>query len=88
MARTVRKRKAGEALERVPTRRALPRVRRQVHSPVATLSRSAAHMRFRPESTYRNMAQADFACKVLGNLSMVAPEGSAPLSTRFLRMLG
>ena len=72
----------------VPVRRELPVIRREIHSPIDALSRSAAHMRFRPESTYRTPTQADFASMVLRNLSMIAPEGSTPLSTKFLRMLG
>jgi hypothetical protein len=88
MARTLRERKAEKPPTEVPVRRALPRIRREIHSPVATLSRSAAHMRLNAESTYGNPLQADFACMVLRNLSTIAPEGSTPLSTKFLRMLG
>ncbi len=87
MARTLRERKAEKPLSEVPIRRALPRITRKIHSPVATLSRGAAHMRLNIESTYESPARADFACMVLKNLSTFAPEGSTPLSTKFLRML-
>ncbi len=83
MARTLKEEKA----EEVPIRRPLPRIKRELHSPVDTFGRAAAHMRFPSESVYRSSAQADFAYRVLRNLSEVMPEGSTPLPTRFLRML-
>lgn len=88
MARTLKEREVEKPPTEIPIRRALPMIRREIHSPVATLSRSAAHMRLNAESTYGSPTQADFACMVLRNLSMIAPEGSIPLSTKFLRMLG
>ena len=88
MARTLKEREAEKPPIEVPIRRALPRIMREMHSPVATLSRSAAHMRLNTESTYGSPTQADFACMVLRNLSTIAPEGSTPLPTKFLRMLG
>jgi len=81
MARTLRKAPK-------PRKRALPMMERELHSPITSLGRGAVHMRLRPESTYRNPTQADFACRIMRNLSMVVPAGSTPLSARFSRMLG
>lgn len=78
--------------ERPPEERAAPvrvplPVAREMHTPIDVLSRSVAHLRTHSEATYRDTGEADFRLSVAKNIQELRLEGSAPLSSRFARLL-
>lgn len=60
---------------------------RGYHHPLVTLTRTAKHFRIKPEATYRSVNTADFAFSVATNLSKLRLDASAPIPSRFAKML-
>lgn len=83
---------AGPLIEREEERKkaVLPTIRREqheLHSALDALGRGAAHIHTPPEGTYRNVEEAGRVTRIVANVQSFLQEGSAPLYTRFLRML-
>ena len=68
----------------------MPAIRREqpeLHGAIDTLSRGAAHLHTPPDGTYRSVEEAGKMTRILANIQTFLQEGSAPLHTRFARML-
>jgi len=85
---------AGETFREVeavrpPERGMLPRVQREeaLHHPIEALGRAAANLRLSAESTHRDCAHADLACRITRNVDALGREGTPPLPASFMRML-
>ncbi|MDD5340517.1 MAG: hypothetical protein PHV13_04695 [Candidatus ainarchaeum sp.] len=78
------------AEKEVEGKKALPKIARsqaELHGPLEALSRGASHIYIRPDGTYKSVQEAGKATRILSNIQALLPEGSAPLITRFARML-
>ena len=57
------------------------------HHPLVSLTRTARHLSLSPDATYRSVQTADFALSVVTNVSKLRLDATAPISSRFARML-
>jgi hypothetical protein len=90
MAETFAQKKVPEApVEKPPelSARIISRGPVELHSPIDALGNAATHSRIRSEGAAHSVAQADFQMRVLKNVQEYLPEGAAPLSERFGRLL-
>ncbi len=58
----------------------------EIHNPIDVMCNASEHSRIR-EGTHRTIAEADRSMRILRNVQECLPEGSAPLSERFGRLL-
>lgn len=72
------------------SKKELPKIERrqaELHSPLDSMARAAAHFRMHSETTHASTGEAGLHLRILSNVQEHLPEGSAPLITRFTRML-
>ena len=60
---------------------------RGYHHPLVALTRTAKHLKINPEATYKSVNTADFALSVASNLSRLRLDATAPIPSRFAKML-
>ncbi len=72
------------------SKKELPKIERsqaELHSPLDSMARAATHFRMPSETVHASAGEADLHLRILSNVQEHLPEGSAPLTTRFVRML-